>query len=266
MRWAGAQRPSAGPHPSPSQVPLWQSEASEHGAPSGRGASSVRGVSSRCGVPSVRGVSSGRAASWVGDGSFAANAGEGSSCAFAGVCGFAPLDVCGDGGASAWAPAEGEPASVGSRAGHPRLNIPPTTMRVRRPWNRGRRRSIDGKSTPPSRPSCASTVAHVVKARQHGVARGAMLIVGSGIYLANVLLGLAAQFLGVHAGRWHHALYAVVFVSTCATAIVDFRPPLLLTLGALALFPKARPRTVLHPLLAGVGAVGYVLCWWPDLG
>lgn len=93
-----------------------------------------------------------------------------------------------------------------------------------------------------------------------------MLIVGFLCYLANVALGVAARYFAVRVGGWHHALYAVVFATAIGAAIVDFHPPLLLTLAALTVFPKARPWTVGHPLLAGLGLVGYVLCWWPGTG
>lgn len=90
-----------------------------------------------------------------------------------------------------------------------------------------------------------------------------MLTVAVWFYLANVVLGVVAQFTGLRFGRWHHALYAAVFVTALLAAVLDFRPGLILTIAALAWFPKARPRTWLHPLLAMLGLVGYAVALWP---
>ncbi len=86
-----------------------------------------------------------------------------------------------------------------------------------------------------------------------------MLWIGLGPYLLNCVVGLAAQLRHWHFGVWHHVLYAVVFATAIATTIVAFHPALILTLAALAVFPKARPRTAAHPTLAAVGALGYML-------
>ncbi|GIW35417.1 MAG: hypothetical protein KatS3mg072_2750 [Meiothermus sp.] len=85
------------------------------------------------------------------------------------------------------------------------------------------------------------------------------LAVGFGLYVLNMLVGLAAQFRLGHFGIWHHGLYLVVFI--CAVLAMVFAREwwLLLTVGCLALFPKARPRTWLHPTLGMVGLVGYLL-------
>jgi hypothetical protein len=82
---------------------------------------------------------------------------------------------------------------------------------------------------------------------------------GLGAYALNVAVGLMAQFGGRSFGVWHHVLYAVVFATAILAIILAFHPALVVTLGALAAFPKARPRTPLHPTLAAVGLLGYLL-------
>ena len=86
-----------------------------------------------------------------------------------------------------------------------------------------------------------------------------MLWIGLAPYLLNCAVGVAAQFLRWHFGVWHHVLYAIVVVSTLATAWLSFHPALLVTLAALAAFPKARPRTLSHPALAVLGLSGYAV-------
>ena len=77
------------------------------------------------------------------------------------------------------------------------------------------------------------------------------------LYVLNCLVGVVAQIGGFGFGRWHHALYAVVFASAVAALLVDFHPGLCVTIVALGLFPRARPRTVWHPLLAVLGLLGH---------
>lgn len=83
--------------------------------------------------------------------------------------------------------------------------------------------------------------------------------VGLGTYAINIGVGLLAQFRRRRFGVWHHVLYAVVFGAAIAATIFAFHPALLITVGALAVFPKARPRSRLHPILAVVGLAGYLL-------
>lgn len=90
-----------------------------------------------------------------------------------------------------------------------------------------------------------------------------MLTLAVCVYLANVGLGLVAQFTGRRFGLWHHAAYAVVFGTALLATVLEFHPGLLLTLAALACFPKAKPRTWAHPLLAVIGLVGYAVSSWP---
>lgn len=84
-----------------------------------------------------------------------------------------------------------------------------------------------------------------------------LLHLAAGLYGVNLLVGLAAQVFGVGFGRWHHALYALVFAAAVAALLLEFHPGLLVTVGALAAFPRARPRTWQHPALAAVGALGH---------
>ena len=86
-----------------------------------------------------------------------------------------------------------------------------------------------------------------------------MLYLAFGLYLINLGVGLAAQFGQMHFGRAHHWLYFVVFLSAIAAAVLRFHPALLLTLAALALMPKSKPRTWQHPTLAVTGLIGYGL-------
>ncbi len=83
--------------------------------------------------------------------------------------------------------------------------------------------------------------------------------VGFGLYALNMLVGLAAQFRLAHFGTWHHGLYLVVFVSAVLALVFAREWWLLLTVACLTWFPKARPRTWLHPTLGGMGLVGYLL-------
>lgn len=88
-----------------------------------------------------------------------------------------------------------------------------------------------------------------------------LFALGFGLYLANFLVGLAAQLRLGHFGIWHHLLYFTVFASAIAALVIAREPFLLLTVACLALFPKARPRTWLHPTLGLLGLVGYLVAW-----
>ena len=88
-----------------------------------------------------------------------------------------------------------------------------------------------------------------------------MLIFGFSVYVVNCAAGLAAQLGLVRLGVWHHVLYAVVFATTIAPLVFALHPALLLTAAVLALFPRARPRTLSHPALAVLGLVGYLLAF-----
>ena len=92
-----------------------------------------------------------------------------------------------------------------------------------------------------------------------------MLHLAFGMYLANLAVGLVAQVTGVKFGRAHHGLYAIVTVAALGALIsTGGATGLWLTVGALAVFPGARPRTVLHPILAVVGLIGYLVTYvWP---
>lgn len=82
---------------------------------------------------------------------------------------------------------------------------------------------------------------------------------GLGLYGLNLLVGMAARFAGARFGVWHHVLYAAVFASAIAAAVLAFHPGLLLTLAALAAIPWLSARSAWHPALAGVGFAGYLI-------
>jgi hypothetical protein len=85
-----------------------------------------------------------------------------------------------------------------------------------------------------------------------------MSYLAAALYLVNCLVGVAAQIGGVGFGRWHHGLYALVFASAAGALIFDgFEPGLLVVLGVLTVFPRARPGGVWHPLLAVIGLLGH---------
>jgi hypothetical protein len=86
-----------------------------------------------------------------------------------------------------------------------------------------------------------------------------LVVVGFSLYVLNLLVGLAAQLRLAHFGLWHHGLYLLVFISTLAALVYSKEWWLLLTVACLTLFPKARPRTWLHPTLGMVGLLGYLL-------
>jgi hypothetical protein len=94
-----------------------------------------------------------------------------------------------------------------------------------------------------------------------------VLVLGLSVYVVNCAAGLAAQLGRVRLGVWHHVLYAVVFATTVAALIFAFHPALLLTTLVLAVFPRARPRTISHPALAVLGLLGYLLALFlPAIG
>lgn len=72
-----------------------------------------------------------------------------------------------------------------------------------------------------------------------------------------MLVGVVAQTSRIRFGAVHHALYATAFAGAIAAAVLEPHPGLLVTLGALAALPSARPRTIWHPALAALGLLGY---------
>lgn len=78
------------------------------------------------------------------------------------------------------------------------------------------------------------------------------------MYLTNSAVGLLARFGGMRFGIWHHLLYGLVFASTVLALVLERRPWLILTVVVLAAFPRARPSTLWHPLLAAIGLCGYL--------
>lgn len=86
-----------------------------------------------------------------------------------------------------------------------------------------------------------------------------LLALGFGLYMVNLAVGLAAQLRLARFGIWHHLLYFVVFAAALAAMVWAREWWLGLTVACLALFPRARPRTWLHPALGILGLLGYVL-------
>ena len=86
-----------------------------------------------------------------------------------------------------------------------------------------------------------------------------MSLLAALLYLLNCLVGVVAQVGGVGFGRWHHALYALVFATTVAALLVNFGWGLCVSVAALSLFPWARPRTFWHPALAVIGLLGHAV-------
>lgn len=80
-----------------------------------------------------------------------------------------------------------------------------------------------------------------------------------GLYLLNLGVGLAAQLQWARFGVWHHLLYFAVFASAIASLLLLREYGLLLTIACLALFPRARPHTWVHPALGIIGLLGYAL-------
>lgn len=87
------------------------------------------------------------------------------------------------------------------------------------------------------------------------------LHLGASLYAINLAVGLAAQVLRANFGAFHHWLYALVFATTVAAAVFAFHPALLVTVVALAAMPLTKPRTIWHPSVAVVGALGYVVAF-----
>lgn len=87
------------------------------------------------------------------------------------------------------------------------------------------------------------------------------LHVGAALYAINLAVGLSAQLLHARFGAFHHWLYALVFLAAAAATLLAFHPALLLTLAALALMPRTKPRTPHHPLVAALGALGYLAAY-----
>lgn len=88
---------------------------------------------------------------------------------------------------------------------------------------------------------------------------GWLFWIAFGLYSLNLLVGLAAQLRLGHFGVWHHLLYLVVFLSAAAALLWLQEWFLLITVACLAVFPKARPRTWIHPTLGIVGLLGYIM-------
>jgi hypothetical protein len=78
------------------------------------------------------------------------------------------------------------------------------------------------------------------------------------LYIFNIGIGLAAQFLRMKFGAFHHALYFAVFVSAILATLIWQHPLLLLTLSALCYMPISQPGTWKHPTAAAVGLIGYL--------
>ncbi|MFO7564321.1 MAG: hypothetical protein R6X02_16865 [Enhygromyxa sp.] len=86
-----------------------------------------------------------------------------------------------------------------------------------------------------------------------------ILHLGAALYAINLGVGLAAQLFHASFGAFHHWLYALVFAAALAAAVFAFHPALLLTLAALAALPLTRPGKAPHPVIATIGACGYLL-------
>jgi hypothetical protein len=84
---------------------------------------------------------------------------------------------------------------------------------------------------------------------------------GAGLYAINLVVGLAAQRLRANFGAFHHWLYAMVFAAALAAAVFAFHPALLVTLAALAAMPVTKPGSKPHPIVAVIGASGYLLAY-----
>lgn len=84
---------------------------------------------------------------------------------------------------------------------------------------------------------------------------------GAALYAINLAVGLGAQVFHAKFGALHHWLYAMVFATAVAAAVLAFHPALLVTLAALATMPLTKPGGRLHPSVAVTGACGYVAAY-----
>lgn len=84
---------------------------------------------------------------------------------------------------------------------------------------------------------------------------------GAALYAINLAVGVAAQLFHASFGAFHHWLYAVVFAAALAAAVFAFHPALLVTVAALAVMPKTKPGSKPHPIVAMIGASGYLLAY-----
>ncbi|MBX7078168.1 MAG: hypothetical protein K1X88_03205 [Nannocystaceae bacterium] len=87
------------------------------------------------------------------------------------------------------------------------------------------------------------------------------LAITTALYLLSCGLGLSAQRLRVRWGAIHHVAYAALCLCALVTTVTAFRVALLPLLAVLAAFPRARPRTAAHRLLAA-GAGAAIVCAW----
>lgn len=87
------------------------------------------------------------------------------------------------------------------------------------------------------------------------------LHLGAALYAINLAVGVAAQLFHASFGAFHHWLYAVVFAAALAAAVFAFHPALLVTVAALAVMPKTKPGSKPHPIVAMIGASGYLLAY-----
>ncbi|HLT35747.1 MAG TPA: hypothetical protein VK034_05665 [Enhygromyxa sp.] len=87
------------------------------------------------------------------------------------------------------------------------------------------------------------------------------LHLGAALYAINLAVGVAAQLFRASFGAFHHWLYAIVFATALAAAVLAFHPALLVTVAALAAMPLTKPGSKPHPIVAMIGAAGYLLAY-----
>jgi hypothetical protein len=90
-----------------------------------------------------------------------------------------------------------------------------------------------------------------------------VMLLAVSVYVLNVLVGVAAWRTRRGFGPIHHALYALGFVGTAASAWLHFHPALLVTLICLAVLPLRSARSRWHPTVATLGLLGWVVALWP---
>lgn len=74
-----------------------------------------------------------------------------------------------------------------------------------------------------------------------------------------MVVGIIARLGKYHFGRFHHLLYFLVFASAILSMFLEPALSLGCTLLCLSIMPFIKAKSFLHPFVAGIGLVGWIL-------
>ena len=79
-------------------------------------------------------------------------------------------------------------------------------------------------------------------------------------YFLTMILGVTARLRRTSFGRWHHAMFALSFVSAGVAIVIDPIIAQIIPASALLILPFTRPRTSqIHDFVAVMGAIGWIV-------